>query len=834
MIHARTDRTGRGGSGSRKAFPAVLFLLLILCFTRAAGAKAVYADTVQAGTDEAVAMEVSYGFGDTAKGDRYLPVRVSLENKEERVFSGTIEILTTESSAEVYRYDYPVYLEAGETGQETCYIPLGIKSDQLFVTLRRQDGTQIIKKRLKLNISSDISEVFVGALCDTPEALSYLDDVGIRYGSIKLKVVNLTRDTLPEDPKGFDQLDLLLINDYNLSSLSERQQESMMKWVEDGGTLLFGGGASYRDNMGKFASELLEPAYEQPSVKEVNLGAEYSQNAPQDAVLPLVCADLSLKNGSVLIQGDGFPLLSFVHMKQGRVAAAAFDLQDIGDFCEEHPAFLEKLLTLTFGEARTNELSQMEFYGFTSLYFSAQGLINTGNVDRLPNVMAYTVIIIVYILLIGPGIYLILKKKNMQRHYITGVAVCALFFTVMIYALGMKTRFRGPFFTYATILDASEDKAEEKTYINVRSPFNKPYAVALDPSYSIRPITKSYYYDTYKVSPFTGEEDYKTAIAYGADRTELRIRDTAAFTPKLFYLNRELSNSGKPGIAGSVTSFDGNVSGTVVNNFDYRLENAALLFYGRAVLLGDMEPGQEVRLDDREIINYPLNYMYAFAQTVTGADQYEKADINDEKYMLAQERTRLLSFYMDGNMDEYMPEARFVAFSPNKNEKNFLADGSFITEGITLVTSEIPVSRERDGLIYRSALEQAPTVISGNYQSKYNSMYGGEPSEPAVVEYSLGNDLEVKSLTFATVSPMFIGNPKYPYLTTFQGKMYFYNFNTGHNDLMNDKKTVYTAEELKPYLSPSNTITIKYLSEGSNEYGTDRALPMLYVTGRRK
>ena len=812
-----------------------LLLYLLLLFGMCTGwSGSAFASDVQAETKTAVTMDVSYGFDDTAKGDRYLPVRISLDNKSKMDFSGTLEFLTTESSMEVYRYDYPSALAAGKTAQVTCYIPLGIKGDQIFVTLRDGDGSEIIKKRLKLNISSDVSEVFVGTLSDDPDSLLYMDQVGIRYGSIKTRVINLTRDMIPEDPKGFDQLDLLLINDFELDSLSEKQQYAMVKWVENGGTLLFGGGDGYRNNMGRLLPELLEKSSGHPELKQVNLGTEYSQNAPQDAVLSLVCADLSLQNGSTLIQGDGFPLLSFVHMKKGRMAAAAFNLKDIGSFCEDHPAFIEKLLTLTFGETRTDELSQMEYYGFSRLYFSAQGLINTGNVDRLPNVMAYTVIIIVYILLIGPGIYLILKKKSLQRYYIAGVAVCALVFTAAIYGLGMKTRFRNPFFTYATILDMSENGAEEETYINVRSPFNKPYTVSLNSDYEIRPITRSYYYDSFTAPKFTGEEDYKTAVVRGAGDTELRVRGTAAFTPKMFKLSRQLKGRKNAGIEGNVKCFEGKVSGTIVNHLDYKVEDAALMLYGRAVLLGDMEPGQEIRLEEEEVIDYPLNYTYAFAQAVTGADQYEKADITDEKYMLAQERTRLLSFYMDENLDEYMPEARFVGFRPDDNQTDFLTEEKHITEGLTMISSVVDVTRKENSMVYRSALEQAPTVISGSYQARYNSMYGGEPSEPAVIEYSLGNDLEVNKLTFTAISSMFIGNPKYPYLMPFQGKIYFYNYDTGHNDLMNDKKTTYSAEELKPYLSPSNTITVKYLSEGTSEYGSDRTLPMLYVTGREK
>ena len=44
----------------------------------------------------------------------------------------------------------------------------------------------------------------------------------------------------------------------------------------------------------------------------------------------------------------------------------------------------------------------------------------------------------------------------------------------------------------------------------------------------------------------------------------------------------------------------------------------------------------------------------------------------------------------------------------------------------------------------------------------------------------------------------------------------------------------FTDRELKPYLSPTNTLTVKYVDESQSGYGWERHLPMLYVTGKEK
>ena len=721
-----------------------------------------YAYASQKEADAPLSMDVSYGFDNTAKSDRYLRVTVLLNN-DTAPFEGTLEFLTAQSSLEAYQYSYPLSLAAGEKFEQEYYIPLGVRADQMFVSVQDVNGKTVIRKRLKLGSEEDVAESYIGILTDTPEALSYLDGAGIRYGTLRTRPPYLDAVTVP-----------------------------------------------------------------------VSLGGETAPGE-QTGEIQAECVDVNLKNGSTLLAGEVFPLLSHTNCKQGRIVAAAFSMDAISDLCLTNPSSFEKLYTLVLGSDTVDELAQEDYYGYSGSYFSVQGLVNTGNAGRLPKVAAYTVIVVVYLLLIGPGIYFYLKKRGIYRYYLPAVTLGAFLFTGIIYALGVKTRFREPFVTYASILDTSGEEAEEATYMNIRSPYNKPYSVSLKPGYEVRPMTRSYYYDAVSAVRFTGEEEYHTNFVYQPERVEIKMRDTVAFSPNLFTLRRELEKTDAMGVQGNISYFDGVVSGTVKNCFEEPLENAALLINGKAVLLGRLEPGQTVSLDGKESCDYPVSYSYAAAQMVTGADQYEKAEIEDPDYLKAQERTRLLSFYLDSGAGRNPSEACLVAFSTRKlqGEEDFLADARTLREGFCMVTESIPLNREKDGKLYRSALEEDPTVLAGNYEAAYNTMYSGETAEAATVEYSLGSDLVIEKLTFETLSPRFSENPLYPYMSSFSGSMYFYNYETGRNDRI-ELKSEYSAEELSPYLSPSNTLTVKYVPEQTGEYGWESQLPRIYVVGRRE
>ena len=71
-----------------------------------------------------VAMDASYGFDNMAKGGRYLPVYVTLENLEEETFSGDIRVLSMESDYNIYQYEFPIALEGGEFVQKNLILQM--------------------------------------------------------------------------------------------------------------------------------------------------------------------------------------------------------------------------------------------------------------------------------------------------------------------------------------------------------------------------------------------------------------------------------------------------------------------------------------------------------------------------------------------------------------------------------------------------------------------------------------------------------------------------------------------------------------------------------------
>lgn len=776
-----------------------------------------------------VEIDVEYGYGNRVKGGRYIPVYITIANGQDRPAEGVLKIKSMESDGDIYHYDYDVTLKSGEKRKGRYYIPIGTDADRLFVELEDKAGVILAEQQVSLNVSQDVPELFVGILSDNPEDLEYLDGVGIHYSTLRTRSFMLDPKEFPDEAVGLNLLDVIVVNNFKLRELSEQQTSAVMDWVHSGGVLILGTGKRVGDTLGRFAPELLDDSYGSAVMRRLDLGEGFSLDRPEDGMFEIACVDISLHGGNIILSSGGFALLTAASKEQGLIGVAGFDLSDIQRFCQEHPSYVDHFFTSLLGETRINRLANVVYSGNSDQFWSVQSLINTGNVEKLPNLLAYAAVVILYLLIMGPGMYIFLKNRSLQIFYRQGVAVLAVVFAVIIYLMGMFTRFRSTFYTYAAIQDVTADYVTDTTYVNIRNPYNRPYQVELDPSYSVLPITRRSISASVGEAKFTGKESYQIAIERGEERLTIRGQDIPAFSPRYFKLERKQENTDNIGIAGNVDYFEGSISGEVTNHFPFPLENATLMLYGNMVLLGRLEPGQTCRLDGLEILRYPLNHSYAVAEQIIGAEQLQRADISDSAYLLAAERLNMLTFYLDNYLNNYMADARVIAFSTEKEERLFLREEGE-TYGHTMLTSSIEVHASRDQLLYRSVLMKMPRVISGEYNAESNSMSG---MEPLVVEYEMGEELDVESLTFEPVSQVFSGNGRDSYIEAFTGSIYFYNHGSGNYDRIQFDGKKMNVDQLRPYLSPGNTLTVRYVYGGQKSYNAIQ-LPMPMVAGRER
>ena len=85
-------------------------------------------------------------------------------------------------------------------------------------------------------------------------------------------------------------------------------------------------------------------------------------------------------------------------------------------------------------------------------------------------------------------------------------------------------------------------------------------------------------------------EDYSINVDYQPDETVVSMQDIPAFDARYFQMDKVTPNTEGIGFEGDIEIKQGKYTGTITSHFKETLENCAVLFYGRLIYLGDMEP----------------------------------------------------------------------------------------------------------------------------------------------------------------------------------------------------------------------------------------------------
>ncbi len=774
---------------------SVLFLIFGFSFT-------VKADTVD--------LSVTYGYQNIAKAGRYLPLNIHIENTGEQTFSGYIHVYMVESENSVYEYQYKKTVEGESEDNLSVTVSLSSGVNQILVTAEDINGNVMGSRRVGLDVAGSDAELIVGIISQSPEALSYLGGVGINSGILRTRTVTLDIKNLPRDKSELDQLDVLLISDYPAEFMKESEARTILDWVRKGGVLVLGTGSRGNQALAPHFDGYLKNQLSPSSMKVQMVEGEDGQSDE----ITLSASAIALKSGREVMSSNNIPILSTVTEGAGIIAICGYDFCDLQRYATDQVFYVDKLFTAILGQSRMDKLSVAATERSLRLYWDIQSLMNMSDVRKIPEPMFYVSILFAYVMLIGPGIYFYLRTHEMIRIYRSSVLIITILATLLIWVMGVGTRFTGPFLTYARIKDISEDSINETDYINLRSPYNKTYSFDVKSEYYVYPVLKGSDYNGDIQEIAINSERGHTTISNYRDKTEITIANTAPFTARYFELNTKTPNTSGYFTTDMVYS-GGEIKGTIRNTSRYSLTDAAILFYGKVIRIGRLEAGEETDLSVKDMINVPVGDCQRIAETVTTGPG-----------------SGLLRYYISNHMTGYYGDAKLVGFvqdDETEDHLDFTEESGYENYGATMIVSSLSLdTRVGDEYSY-SALSKDPVVKAGDYSIGDNTISG---MTPVVLEYHLGEGNNIKNISIESIntdeadSGSRIGS-----IRAFRGSLSFYNKQTGGFDVMDIGDGVLTRTELTAYLGEDNVLTVKYTPAEQNSGIDERKyLPMITVT----
>src|ERR1700716_2565917 len=235
---------------SRQHAPARLALSLVA----AAAISLAASGGAQAATNP-LSITVKVGYSGTVKSQQWMPVTIDIANKGADV-EGTLEVnaaaMVNGPPIGSAIYETHMSLAAGATKHVRTYVIEDQAPSTVSVRIV-QNGRVLASAD---SPSSTAANALVGVLSD--QSAAELDNFkAVKWGSTSADVVHLSLDDVADTAILLRAFDLIVIDDFATDTLTAAQRSALTDFVQHGGALLLGTGASWRKTLAGVSSAIL-------------------------------------------------------------------------------------------------------------------------------------------------------------------------------------------------------------------------------------------------------------------------------------------------------------------------------------------------------------------------------------------------------------------------------------------------------------------------------------------------------------------------------------------------------------------------------------------------
>lgn len=523
-------------------------------------------------------MQAYANFNGNFKYGEWLPITVTIENNGADLET-VVQTTINQSSGNV-SFAKRVSLPTGSRKQITLYILPNNFSREIDVRLLSED--ELVASQM-VEVSPNQNDAFIIGIA-APDWGPLTQISGIKFENMSRKIVlaEVQINQIPELSVALNSFDAIILNDVDTSNLSEDQQLALSAWVKDGGLLILGGGtglektvAGLPENLVPFSISGIESYSELPSLEQ------FANNEPILLDGPFISAAISSTN----VEFKANDSIAQWRLGEGAINLISLSLTDSPfNAWSGTTSFWQNLLephaNFPLWMPRDMSLRQMRA---NNMYYP---LSNLPALD-LPSVKSLGILLIVYILAIGPANYLVLKRaKRLQLAWIT-IPVLTGIFAAGAFVLAYTLRGNDIVTNKLSIISLNSDGyANINSYIGVFSPAQESYEIEVSGDILLSPTTTNYY-DAWSssVAPTIGEtifmqENPAKVIGLEIGQWSMQTFNSENTAAYFGQLNSDLQ------INGSI------ISGEIRNQTDISIKEAVIVVGSSVIPVGDINPGE--------------------------------------------------------------------------------------------------------------------------------------------------------------------------------------------------------------------------------------------------
>lgn len=544
-------------------------------------------------------VKVTTGFNGKAKYGEGLPISLTVENKGD-AFSGDIVLDLAESYNLGNAQSIPFEIGAGETktiqvgasGLAEDYMYQGNNVQMIhFFEGGWEKGKSITFKGNKTFKTSfqDPATIYYLTLTESADRLKVLNQLK-QPNQMNDEIIHVAQQSdfvLPEEAVAWEMADYIIIDEFVIADLTEQQQQALIDYVSYGGIMVVGASDNVAAELGSISGYL--PLNLHTTTQSITAQQASALTANNLLSNDLKIYDASLTSGSApSIQLDGTLLAATKQVGSGTIIQTTFSLGDAPLAAD--PVYSDLMSSILQSVQVKNTQSMYGYNTQDELVYNLGGTNSLFSSFKVSTPLMIG-IVIVYMIIIVPLLYIILKRKD-KREYAWGIIpLTAIIASLAIFGYGAKDRIARPQVQQSSFLQVNEDKSLHGYYAeSILS--NKGGDFTFEAPVSTTMVAQR------GTNSFTGQTAnvHENAIMEKhATNSELTFRDVGYWSVSSLFGETQVQDVGNFKVDLRVDS--SKILGTVQNNFPFGLKDVAIWSGSKLYKLGDLAVGEKLEVD---------------------------------------------------------------------------------------------------------------------------------------------------------------------------------------------------------------------------------------------
>lgn len=622
-------------------------------------------------------MTAEVGFDGYFKLGNYTPFYFEIENKLKDI-NGELQIELPDEMDNLTVYSMQINLPNNSTKKFVMNVPMNRFLSKLQVNIV-EGKDKVFTKSIKVSPGANVETLGLGILSDDYESVKYINKIPTGNNTqFSTKTVKLTANMLSGNVDILKNFNVIVINNFDTSNLTQEQYGAIKAWVADGGTLLLGTGPSYSKTLAIFKDDFITGEIGDVSTTSTNqlYGVVQGSAAGQD--MQLSTLNMSFKDSNIVVAEGNTALVAKVAKGNGSVAVAAFDLglEPLSSWVGRS-SFSEKLLQKLMPDLYTNPYYSKDIYMNNNMYAVDNSL---RNIPELPktNTRNLLILLIAYIIAVAPLSYLVLRKLDKREWMWLTVPVTSLVFAFAIYMTGFGTRMNEPIVNIINIVEfGSNGSATPKSFAGVFTPNKSDIRVEATGGMNIKPIALNIYDQR---GPGINNDDKKekqivTKVTV-SPKTIVEFYKTSVWSMKTLILSDNENLSGKFDV--KINHTKNAYQGSITNKSGFDLEECYIATSNEVIDIGQIKNGETIEVKDKsgKYYSYPYEMINAIYQDPhQGRKPGQKITPEEiDKFRKSMQKRQIMEYYLMGG-GQGIKGAKLIGWSTNPMVKDILVNG---------------------------------------------------------------------------------------------------------------------------------------------------------------